>query len=202
MQEIISFIREKQPVNKAIVAANIIVFLILSIMGDTQDAWFMVNHGACYAPFVIEYQEYYRLFTCMFLHFGVEHLFYNMLLLIFLGDTLEKTVGKLRYLIIYLLGGLAGNIVSIWAGLRGGDYAVSAGASGAIFAVIGALIWIVFKNKGRLEGYSTQRLLLMAGLSVINGLMETGIDNWAHIGGLAGGFLLAVLLYRKKRLEA
>ena len=125
-----------------------------------------------------------------------------MLLLIFLGDTLEKTVGKLRYLIIYLLGGLAGNIVSIWAGLRGGDYAVSAGASGAIFAVIGALIWIVFKNKGRLEGYSTQRLLLMAGLSVINGLMETGIDNWAHIGGLAGGFLLAVLLYRKKRLGA
>ena len=87
--------------DRAIVAANIIVFLILSIMGDTQDAWFMVNHGACYAPFVIEYQEYYRLFTCMFLHFGVEHLFYNMLLLIFLGDTLEKTVGKLRYLIIY-----------------------------------------------------------------------------------------------------
>lgn len=139
-----------------------------------------------------------RLFTCMFLHFGIEHLFYNMLLLIFVGDTLEKTAGKVRYLLIYLIGGLAGNILSVWAGMDRAEYAVSAGASGAIFAVIGALIWIVLRNKGKLEGYSSQRLILVRGLSVVNGLTETGIDNWAHIGGLAGGFLLAVLLYRKK----
>lgn len=198
MQEILSFIRSRQPVNLLIVAANILVFVVLSIIGDTQDAWFMATHGACYAPFVLEYGEYYRLFTCMFLHFGIEHLFYNMLLLIFIGDTLEKVAGKVRYLLIYILGGLAGNVVSVWAGMKGTEYAVSAGASGAIFAVIGALIWIVLRNKGRLEGYSGQRLLLMAGLSVVNGLTETGIDNWAHIGGLAGGFLLAFVLYRKK----
>lgn len=198
MQEFLSFIRTRQPVNLLIVAANIVVFIVLSIMGDTQDAWFMATHGACYTPFVLEYGEYYRLFTCMFLHFGIEHLFYNMLLLIFVGDTLEKVAGKVRYLLIYIIGGLVGNIVSVWAGMGSAEYAVSAGASGAIFAVIGALIWIVLRNKGRLEGYSSQRLVLMAGLSVVNGLTETGIDNWAHIGGLAGGFLLALLLYRKK----
>lgn len=198
MQELLSFIRTRQPVNLFLVAVNILVFIVLSIIGDTQDAWFMAAHGACYTPFVLEYGEYYRLFTCMFLHFGIEHLFYNMLLLIFVGDTLEKTAGKVRYLIIYLIGGLAGNILSVWAGMDRAEYAVSAGASGAIFAVIGALIWIVLRNKGKLEGYSSQRLILMAGLSVVNGLTETGIDNWAHIGGLAGGFLLAVLLYRKK----
>ena len=198
MQELLSFIRTRQPVNLFLVAVNILVFIVLSIIGDTQDAWFMAAHGACYTPFVLEYGEYYRLFTCMFLHFGIEHLFYNMLLLIFVGDTLEKTAGKVRYLLIYLIGGLAGNILSVWAGMDRAEYAVSAGASGAIFAVIGALIWIVLRNKGKLEGYSSQRLILMAGLSVVNGLTETGIDNWAHIGGLAGGFLLAVLLYRKK----
>ncbi|MEE0693000.1 MAG: rhomboid family intramembrane serine protease [Lachnospiraceae bacterium] len=198
MQELLSFIRTRQPVNLFLVAINILVFIVLSIIGDTQDAWFMAAHGACYTPFVLEYGEYYRLFTCMFLHFGIEHLFYNMLLLIFVGDTLEKTAGKVRYLLIYLIGGLAGNILSVWAGMDRAEYAVSAGASGAIFAVIGALIWIVLRNKGKLEGYSSQRLILMAGLSVVNGLTETGIDNWAHIGGLAGGFLLAVLLYRKK----
>ena len=198
MQELLSFIRTRQPVNLFLVAVNLLVFIVLSIIGDTQDALFMAAHGACYTPFVLEYGEYYRLFTCMFLHFGIEHLFYNMLLLIFVGDTLEKTAGKVRYLIIYLIGGLAGNILSVWAGMDRAEYAVSAGASGAIFAVIGALIWIVLRNKGKLEGYSSQRLILMAGLSVVNGLTETGIDNWAHIGGLAGGFLLAVLLYRKK----
>ena len=198
MQELLSFIRTRQPVNLFLVAVNILVFIVLSIIGDTQDAWFMAAHGACYTPFVLEYGEYYCLFTCMFLHFGIEHLFYNMLLLIFVGDTLEKTAGKVRYLLIYLIGGLAGNILSVWAGMDRAEYAVSAGASGAIFAVIGALIWIVLRNKGKLEGYSSQRLILMAGLSVVNGLTETGIDNWAHIGGLAGGFLLAVLLYRKK----
>lgn len=198
MQELLSFIRTRQPVNLFLVAVNILVFIVLSIIGDTQDAWFMAAHGACYTPFVLEYGEYYRLFTCTFLHFGIEHLFYNMLLLIFVGDTLEKTAGKVRYLLIYLIGGLAGNILSVWAGMDRAEYAVSAGASGAIFAVIGALIWIVLRNKGKLEGYSSQRLILMAGLSVVNGLTETGIDNWAHIGGLAGGFLLAVLLYRKK----
>ncbi len=78
------------------------------------------------------------------------------------------------------------------------EYAVSAGASGAIFAVIGALIWIVLRNKGKLEGYSSQRLILMAGLSVVNGLTETGIDNWAHIGGLAGGW---IVLRNKGKLE-
>lgn len=168
MQELLSFIRTRQPVNLFLVAVNILVFIVLSIIGDTQDAWFMAAHGACYTPFVLEYGEYYRLFTCMFLHFGIEHLFYNMLLLIFVGDTLEKTAGKVRYLIIYLIGGLAGNILSVWAGMDRAEYAVSAGASGAIFAVIGALIWIVLRNKGKLEGYSSQRLILMAGLSVVN----------------------------------
>lgn len=199
MREFITFIRSRQPVNLVIVLVNILVFVVLSVSGDTQDAWFMAEHGACYAPFVLEYGEYYRLFTCMFLHFGIEHLVYNMLLLIFVGDVLEQTVGRVRYLLIYILGGIGGNVISLWFGRNAEVYAVSAGASGAIFAVIGALIWIVLRNGGKLRGYSSQRLLLMAGLSVANGLTTDGIDNWAHAGGVICGFLLAFLLYRKKR---
>jgi rhomboid protease GluP len=158
----------------------------------------MMEHGASFAPLIVQGKEYYRLVTCMFLHFGAEHLFYNMLVLIFLGDVLEKEVGKIRYLLIYLLGGVAGNLLSLFVEVHTGDYAVSAGASGAIFAVIGALVWIVIRNKGRLEEYSGKRLLLMAGLSVAEGLTTSGVDNWAHIGGMAAGFVLSVLLYRKR----
>lgn len=201
MKEIISFVRSRQPVNFIIVLMNVVVFLVLSVMGDTQDAVFMLNHGASWEPYILEYGEYYRLVTCIFLHFGIDHLFYNMLLLIFLGDSLEQIVGKLRYLAIYLLGGVAGNIVSVWVSAGTENYAVSAGASGAIFAVVGALLWIVIRNGGRLKGYSSQRLFLMAAFTIVNGLTTTGVDNMAHIGGLAAGFLLGMLLYRKKAEE-
>lgn len=199
MEEIRSFIRSRQPVNLVIVTVNVVVFLVLCFLGDPENAYFMAEHGASFAPMIVEGKEYYRLVTCMFLHFGAEHLFYNMLVLIFLGDVLEKEAGKLRYILIYFIGGIAGNVVSVWFDYRTGDFAVSAGASGAIFAVIGALVWIVIRNKGRLEEYSGKRLFLMAGLSVLEGLTTTGIDNCAHIGGMAAGFLLAVLLYRRKK---
>lgn len=198
MEEIRSFIRSRQPVNLIIVAVNIIVFILLCFLGDTENIYFMMEHGASFAPLIVEGKEYYRLVTCMFLHFGAEHLFYNMLVLIFLGDVLEKEAGKLRYILIYFTGGIAGNIVSVWFDYRTEEFAVSAGASGAIFAVIGALVWIVIRNKGKLEDYSGKRLLLMAGLSVAEGLTTSGIDNCAHIGGMAAGFILAMLLYRKK----
>ncbi len=201
MEEIRSFIRSRQPVNLVIVAVNIVVFIVLSCLGNTEDVYFMMDHGASFAPLIYEGKEYYRLVTCMFLHFGAEHLFYNMLVLIFLGDALEKEAGKLRYILIYFLGGIAGNIVSVWFDFRTEDFAVSAGASGAIFAVIGALIWIVIRNRGRLEDYSGKRLLLMAGLSVAEGFTTGGVDNCAHVGGMAAGFLLALILYRKKRHE-
>ncbi len=201
MQEAIDFMKSRQPVNLAIVFTNIAVFLILSILGDTENGYFMVMHGADYAPYVAEHGQYYRLFTCMFLHFGVRHLFNNMLVLIFLGDDLEKLAGKLRFLLIYFGGGLAGNILSVVYDMRMGEYSVSAGASGAIFAVIGALVGVVLLNRGKVPAYTRRRMLLMASLSVLQGLTATGVDNCAHIGGMLTGFLLALLFHRKLTFE-
>lgn len=201
MGELISFIKSRQPVNLIIVCINIAVFMILSLTGNPEDVEFMLEHGAEFAPYVIERQEYYRLVTCMFLHFGLEHLFYNMLVLIFLGDTLEKTAGKARYLLIYLGGGIAGNLLSVFLDVKKGEYAVSAGASGAVFAVIGALIYLVICNKGQLEELSGRRLILMAVLSVLQGMTSAGIDNEAHVGGLIAGFLLAFFAGSGRRLR-
>lgn len=201
MEEIRSFLKTRQPVNLVLIGINIVVFLVMSFLGDTEDGYFMFQHGANFTPSVIYDREYYRLVSCMFLHFTVEHLFYNMLVLLFLGDTLEKTAGKVRYLIIYLGGGIIGNIASAVFDLHTEAYGVSAGASGCVFAVIGALVGIVILNKGKLEDYSGRRLLLMAGLSVMQGLTATGIDNCAHIGGMLAGFLMALLFQRKLKQE-
>lgn len=193
MQELKDFIRSRQKMNLIVVTVNIIVFIVLSMLGDTEDTMFMLNHGAEFAPLVWQ-GEYYRLATSMFMHFGVDHLFNNMLVLIFLGDMLEQYVGKIRYLLIYLGGGLIGNIASVWFSLRTEDFAVSAGASGAVFAVIGALIFLVIRSRGRMGEYSGRRLILMAVLSVLQGLTAGGVDNCAHIGGLLSGFALALVL--------
>lgn len=185
-------------VNFAIIMINILVFVWVEATGSSEDLAHMVECGAAFPPLIAE-GEYYRLFTCMFLHFGFDHLFNNMLLLFFIGDYLERAAGPLRYGVIYLLGGLGGSLLSFSYNLEIGREVVSAGASGAVFAVIGAMVYVVIVHKGRLEDISLQRLLLMAALSVYFGFASGGVDNVAHIGGLAAGFLIGMIVYRKRR---
>lgn len=182
-------------------AVNVIVFLVLSIQGMTEDAEFMLHHGAMYVPYVAERDEYYRLFTCMFLHFGFEHLMNNMVVLLIVGWNLEMAVGKVKYLFLYIGSGLCGNVVSAIWDIRTGEYAVSAGASGAVFGMIGALLYVALRNRGRIGDISGRGIGFMVIVTLYYGFSNTGVDNAAHVGGLLSGFLLAVLLYRKRERE-
>lgn len=181
-----------------IVVINVAVFFILSLFGDTEDAAFMLQHGAMYEPMVTQQHEFYRIFTSMFLHFGITHLLNNMVLLGALGWNLELEIGKIRFLIIYLVSGIGGNLLSLYFGISAETYAVSAGASGAIFGLMGALLYVVIANRGRLGRLSGKGMLFMVILSLYFGLTSSGVDNWAHIGGLVTGFVMAVILYRRK----
>ena len=196
MDEIKQFLMTRKKANLTIVIINIVVFIVLSIIGDTTDGQFMVNHGAAFTPYILA-GDYYRLFTSMFLHFGLSHIVYNMLCLIFLGDILETLVGPVRYLIIYFVGGLAGNLLSMQMDISHGLYQVSAGASGAIFAVVGAIFYILLRHKGRIGTITLRRLLLMIVLTLGQGFTDSGTDNAAHIGGLVAGFVVAVLVLIK-----
>ena len=189
--------RSKNSINLVIVVCNILVFLAVTLTGGTESSRHMMDCGAAYAP-LIESGEYYRLFTSMFLHFGIQHLINNMLLLLFLGDYLERAVGKIRYLVIYLGGGLVGNLCSYLHELSlmktGEAPAVSAGASGAIFSAVGAMLVLLAFRKGRLEDLTFRRMAVMAVLSLLVGFQSSNVDNFAHIGGfLAGAVLMAVL---------
>ena len=126
---------KKEPVTVGLILINIIVFLAVEFTGSSQNTMHMLDCGAAYTPMIIEGGEYYRLFTCMFLHFGIEHLLNNMLVLFVLGSRLERVIGKIKFLIIYIVGGLLGNVISVLVELKSMDFAVSAGASGAVFAV-------------------------------------------------------------------
>lgn len=189
--------RPRSFINTGLVLANIIVFLILDQLGDTTSAGFMLEHGASYPLYFLQGQ-YYLLFTSMFIHFGINHLFNNMLVLFFVGDNLERAVGHFSYLVIYIMSGLFAGGFSTFMMIYKQDYAVSGGASGAIFGMIGALVYVVILNKGRLEELTTRRLVFMIALTLYLGFTSPNVDNMAHIGGLVSGFFLAMLIYRKK----
>lgn len=188
---------EKQYVTFLLIAANVLYFLFLSLNGRTEyDMEMMLRFGAMYEPLVLEKQEYYRFFTSCFMHFGIEHLVNNMLVLFVIGGYLERALGHVKYLICYLLAGILANVISYYWHISIADFVISAGASGAVFGVVGALLWVVLRNRGSYEGLSTQQLVIMAVLSVYLGVSEGGVDNAAHIGGFVSGFLLSALLYR------
>lgn len=196
---------KKSPVNCTIVIINVIVFAIVEITGGSNDVQHMVDFGAAMAPLIAQQHEYYRLFTSMFLHFGMAHLVNNMLVLYFVGGYLERAMGKIRYLILYIAGGLGASYFSYLAKLSADadEYLVaSAGASGAIFAVIGAMIYVLLRNRGQLEDLTVGKLIFMAALSLYLGFTSSGVDNIAHVGGFLCGVVLAILLYRKKKLLA
>lgn len=173
----------KEPVTAGLILLNILVFLIVEFTGSSQNTMHMLDCGAAFTPMIIQGGEYYRLFTCMFLHFGIEHLLNNMLVLFVLGSRLEQAIGKIKFLLIYLIGGVLGNVISLLIELRTQDFAVSAGASGAVFAVMGAMIYIVIRNKGWLGDLSMRQILVMAAFSLYFGFASTGVDNTAHVGG-------------------
>ena len=190
---------QMSPVNTIIIVINVVVFAVLTFLGDTTDVQFMHHHGANFWPSVIEEHEYYRLLTCTFIHFGISHLFNNMLVLAYIGDNLERALGKVKYLVLYLAAGIGSRAVSaVWSMFKD-EYSVSGGASGAIFGVVGALLVIVIKNRGQLEDLSSRQLMFFAGFSIYHGVTSAGIDNMAHISGFLIGALLGGLLYRRKR---
>lgn len=191
------FMQRKNKMTIIICAINVLVFIGLTMIGMTESATFMLNHGAMYAPYVVGNHEYYRIFTSMFLHFGIEHLGSNMLLLMVIGSILEEEMGRIKYVILYIITGICGNLLSLAWELKGMDYAVSGGASGAIFGVIGATLWVAIRNKGRLQTLTSQGLLFVIAFSLYIGFTSSGVDNLAHIGGLVSGFLLSIAMYRQ-----
>ena len=197
MDDIKKFLKTRKVMNSIMVLANMMVFIVMDWTGNTENTAYMLAHGASFVPKILE-GEYYRLFTSMFLHFGIGHFFNNMLVLVALGNILESRIGKVRYVIIYVIGGIAGNILSAFWEMQTGNYTVSAGASGAVFAVIGALLYIVLKNHHQEKAINLRGLFLMTTLMLLQGFTRQGIDNAAHIGGFAIGFLLAVPLCGRK----
>ena len=178
--------KPKTPVvTYTLIAINILIFL-LGIIFNMQDA--LINLFANYGPLVTENHQYYRLFTSMFMHANFLHIAFNMYALYLLGSQAEGFFGKTKFLTIYLLSGLSGSLLSIL--LNQG--AVSVGASGAIFGILGALLYFGFNYRVYLGNTLIKEILPIILINLAFGFAITGVDNYAHIGGLVGGLTTAM----------
>ena len=143
---------------------------------------------------ISEKRQYYRFLTSMFTHFGITHIFGNMVILIALGARIENIIGRLNYVIIYIVTGLAAAFASYINFFYNDIHAYSAGASGAIFGLLGVLVVIAIYNKGRVRDLSLVNMLILFILTLADGLMSEGVDNVAHAVGFIAGILAGVLL--------
>ncbi|KAL4426848.1 hypothetical protein ABPG77_006634 [Micractinium sp. CCAP 211/92] len=136
--------------------------------------------------------QWWRLLTPAFLHGNLMHLVVNSYSLNNLGPTVERTAGSGRFLLMYLAAAVAGNVASFY-----GSAAPSLGASGAIFGIGGALAMYFYRNKdihGRRSEIVLRSLWQTLLMNILYGLSNPRIDNWGHMGGMAGGALAALLL--------
>ena len=185
--------KDKSYVNMALVLINVAVFILMEVNGGSSNPQLQIGWGAAYTP-LIAAGETWRLFTCMFLHSGLRHLLSNMLLLFFMGDYVERYMGRIRYLLLYLGGGTLASWFSYQIELAQGEEILSVGASGAIFAVMAAMLVLVLIHRGKLEDLTLPRVVLMIVLSLWVGFQTEGVDAMAHLGGFLGGCLLSLIL--------
>ena len=181
-------------VTYALIAINILVFFVLEQGVFRNRFEVLLEWGANYAPAVREGKQYYRLFSSMFLHADIEHLFNNMLLLCYIGRLLEGQLGKIRYFFVYFLSGMIAGLFSIGYNTHIGEEPFCIGASGAVFGLTGAMAVFVLWKQGRMAQISRRQMIIMVILSLYGGFTENNVDNAAHIGGLLAGAAAAVVL--------
>lgn len=170
---------------------NLLVFILMIISGvnfiipENQD---LLNWGANFRPMTLDGQ-WWRLFTSCFIHIGIMHLLLNMYALLYIGTLLEPYLGKTRFIVAYLISGVAASVISLWWQ----DFTISAGASGAIFGMYGVFLALLSTNlieKSARKSLMTS-IAVFVGYNILYGLKEnSGIDNAAHIGGLLSGVII------------
>jgi rhomboid protease GluP len=186
----------KMAVTPVLLALNVAIFGLMLAWGlhPMQPAIDdLIRWGANYGPKTTQ-GEWWRMFTCMFLHIGLLHLLFNMVALWNVGSFMERLLGSTGFLVLYVVAGLLGSVASVaW-----NPFVISAGASGAIFGLIGGLLAFLVRHRDAqqhafLAALRTNTLAFL-GFNLIYGFIQPGIDMAAHLGGLAGGFVCGLAL--------
>lgn len=206
--------RETPVVNYLLIAANILVFLLMWLVGPEVETIF-VQYAMIPAHFAdgITLADIQTIFTSMFMHAGLAHIAGNMVYLWIFGDNVEDRLGHFGYLIFYLVGGVVAaltHLITNW-----GSDIPTVGASGAIAAVLGAYFVLfpasriaTFIPMGFFSRLTVVPAAVVLGLwfvfQLFDGVLSLssqdvgGVAFWAHIGGFVAGMVMATFFATKR----
>src|SRR5690606_8231952 len=172
---------------------NIMVMLLIMINAINPfnpDVPSLIKFGGNYKILTVN-GEWWRLITYQFVHYGIIHLFFNIIFLTIIAKLLEKILGSWMFLLIYICSGIFGGLVSLYFQ----DYLVSVGASGSIYGMYG--IFFILMVTGILHKNITKKYLIWLSLYIIleilSSFYSSGIDSFAHLGGFAFGIIAGII---------
>lgn len=184
-----------------LMGVNIAVFLLMVLSGvsaidpTAEDAY---RWGATFGP-VVMHGQWWRLFTAMFVHFGIIHLSMNMYVFYSVGRITEALFGRAKLVLLYVATGFAGSVLSVVVHPQ----AVGAGASGAIFGVYGAFLGLLYARRKAIHPVAMKQMVGSAtrflGINLVYGFLSGRVDMAAHIGGLVSGLVLGYVLVDRSR---
>jgi rhomboid protease GluP len=183
--------RNVTPITLTLIILNILMYLITALLSGgiiDSDINVLVFLGAKVNS-LIKSGEYYRLITSMFLHGGIIHLALNMYALYVIGPIIEKLFGKIKFILIYFIGGITASLFSYLF-----STSVSIGASGAIFALLGAALVFGIKMRKNIGRDFLRNIFSVIVVNLIIGFSIPNVDNFGHLGGLIGGTLISFVL--------
>lgn len=179
-----------------IIFLNIALYLFPNIFNSYNT---ILNNYCIHGP-SIRMGEYYRILTGTFLHGNFLHLLFNIYAIYIIGKQLESFIGKWKFLLVYLFSAITGSLMSMIF-LNNG---ASVGASGAVFGLMGSLVYFGYHYRVYLGNVVTTQIIPLIAGNLMLGFLVSGIDNFAHVGGLIGGFLITIALgvkYKSKTSE-
>jgi membrane associated rhomboid family serine protease len=177
-----------------LIAINVLVYLVTVGQGSGvgSPGGRLFSDGALYGPLVAD-GDWWRLFTAMFLHANLLHILFNMLALWWFGSVVERALGPVRYVLVYVACGLAGSAGALIAS----PDAVTVGASGAIFGLLGSLLVLEYLQTGSFAGQAMSLIVINLALS----FAIPNISIGGHIGGLIGGIAASFALAYTRRVR-
>jgi len=186
------------PATLALIVTLVAIFGWQEINGSLRSTNGIVDAGALVRSRVLE-GEYWRMLSATLLHGSGEHLFGNCLALYILGLAGEHALGAWRFLLLYVASGLAGSVASVLTGPG-----PSVGASGAIFGLMGGVVLILYRYRRVYHVRDKEIGLVLAAWGaymILMGALDPQIDNWAHLGGLLCGALMAFAIRPRVALQ-
>ncbi|HLR20741.1 MAG TPA: rhomboid family intramembrane serine protease, partial [Tissierellaceae bacterium] len=167
-------------------------YIFMTLNGGTTNIESLLKYGAFFPPFIVEYNEYYRFITSIFIHIGISHIFFNSYSLYIFGPQIERLLGGRKYLLFFLLTGIGGNILTFIFNFE----SISAGASGSLFGLFGAFLYLVHRHPQMITRAGRKNILSLLGINLVLTILVPSISITAHLGGLIIGYLLSYIFIK------